>query len=141
MAQLRLFVEALKKFDRDHCFLLSSGIAFSVLLCLIPLSFLLLALIGAYLFREQEVLIHIRDYLENIFPSSDPQIMEIFLRIMQDRQIVGILGVGELAWASTWVFSSLRTTLNLIFEVGKGRGVLRGKAVDLFMVLRREYFS
>lgn len=134
-AAMSLLLRALKKFDRDHGFLLSSGIAFAVLLCMIPLSFLLLALMGAYLFSEQEVLIHIRDYLENIFPSLDPQIMENFLRIMQDRQIVGILGVGGLAWTSTWVFSSLRTALNLIFEVGKGRGVLRGKAVDLFMVL------
>ena len=134
-ASLSLFLGALKKFDRDHGLLLSSGIAFAVLLCMIPLTFLLLALIGAYLFSEQEVIIHIRDYLENIFPSLDPQIMENFLRIMQDRQIVGMLGVGGLAWTSTWVFSSLRTALNLIFEVGKGRGVLRGKAVDLFMVL------
>ena len=134
-ASMSLLLRALKKFDRDHGFLLSSGIAFAVLLCMIPLTFLLLALIGAYLFSEQEILIHIRDYLENILPSLDPQIMENFLRIMQDRQIVGILGVGGLAWTSTWVFSSLRTALNLIFEVGKGRGVLRGKAVDLFMVL------
>jgi len=134
-AAMSLLLRALKKFDRDNGFLLSSGIAFAVLLCMIPLTFLLLALIGAYLFSEQEVLIHIRDYLENIFPSLDPQIMENFLRIMQDRQIVGILGVGGLAWTSTWVFSSLRTALNLIFEVGKGRGVLRGKALDLFMVL------
>jgi membrane protein len=134
-ASMSFLLRALKKFDRDHGFLLSSGIAFAVLLCMIPLTFLLLALIGAYLFSEQEVLIHIRDYLGNILPSLDPQIMENFLRIMQDRQIVGILGVGGLAWTSTWVFSSLRTALNLIFEVGKGRGVLRGKAVDFLMVL------
>ena len=130
-----LLLGALKKFDRDHGFLLSAGIAFALLLCIIPLTFLLLALIGAYLFSEQAVLIHIRDYLENIFPSLDPKIMENFLRIMQDRQIVGILGLGGLAWTSTWVFSSLRTALNLIFEVRKGRSILRGKTVDLFMVL------
>jgi membrane protein len=135
IGQLRLFLEALKEFDRDHCFFLSSGIAFNVLLCLIPLSFLFLALIGAYLFSEQEILIHIREYLESIFPSLDPKIMENVLRIMQDRQIVGILGLGGLAWTSTWVFSSLRTALNMVFEVDKGRGILRGKAVDLLMIL------
>jgi membrane protein len=129
-----LFLKLLKKFNGDHCFLLSAGIAFSVLLCLIPLSFLLLSLIGAYLFSEQEVLIHIRDYLQNIFPSLDPQIMENILRIMQDRQIVGVLGLGGLAWAATWVFSSLRTALNIVFEVGRGRNILRGKAIDLLMI-------
>ncbi len=48
----RLFVDALKKFNDDHCFLRSSGIAFALLLCLIPLLLLVLALIGTYLFSD-----------------------------------------------------------------------------------------
>jgi membrane protein len=57
------------------------------------------------------------------------------MRIIRDRKIVGILGMGGLIWTSTWVFSSLRTALNIIFQVEKGRGILRGKAIDLFMIL------
>ena len=130
----RLFVDALKKFNEDHCFLLSSGIAFALLLCIIPLLLLALALIGTYLFSDQEVLNHISEYLKDMFPSLDPRIRKSILKIVQDRRIVGILGIGGLLWTSTWVFGFLGSALNIIFRVKKGRGLLRGKAVDLFML-------
>jgi membrane protein len=130
----RLFVDALKKFNEDHCFLLSSGIAFVLLLSIIPLLLLALALIGTYLFSDQEVLNHISEYLKNMFPSLDPRMRKSILKIVEDRRIVGILGIGGLLWTSTWVFGSLRSALNIIFRVKKRRNVLRGKAVDLFML-------
>ncbi len=130
-----LFWSALKKFDGDHGFFLSSGITFNLLICLIPVSLLLLAIVGTYLYSDREVLNHIRRYFENAVPSLDPRIMRNILRIIRDRKIVGILGIGGLIWTSTWVFSSLRTALNIIFRVEKDRGILRGKAIDLLMIL------
>jgi membrane protein len=133
-SKFRLFLDALKKFNEDHCFLLSSGVAFALLLCIIPLLLLVLALIGTFLFSDQEVLNHLSGYLKDMFPSLDPRIRKSILKIMQDRRIVGILGIGGLLWTSTWVFSSLGSALNIIFRVEKGRSLLRGKAIDLFML-------
>jgi membrane protein len=127
--------DALKKFDNDHGFFLSSGITFSFLICLVPILLLLLALLGTYLYRDQEVLNYLRHYMENAFPSLDPRIMRNILRIIRDRKIVGVLGIGGLVWTSTWVFSSLRTALNIVFQINKGQSILRGKAVDLLMIL------
>ena len=110
-SKFRLFLDALKRFNGDHCFLLSSGIAFALLLSLIPLLLLVLALIGTYLFSDQEVLNHISEYLKDMFPSLDLRITESILEIVQDRRIVGILGIGGLLWTSTWIFSSLRSAL------------------------------
>lgn len=132
---LNLLWRALKKFDNDHGFFLSSGITFNLLICLIPFILLLLALLGTYLYSDREVLNHIRRYMESAFPSLDPKITNNILKIIRDRKIVGILGIGGLVWTSTWVFSSLRTALNSIFQVGKGRGILRGKAIDILMIL------
>jgi membrane protein len=114
---------------------LSSEITFNLLICLIPIALLLFALLGTYLYSDQEVLNHIGRYFENSFPSLDPTIMENILRIIRDRKIVGILGIGGLIWTSTWVFSSLRTALNIVFKVEKGRNIVKGKAIDLFMIL------
>jgi membrane protein len=125
----------LTKFNDDHGFFLSSGITFNLLICLIPFILLLLALLGTYLYSFREVLNHIRHYLENAFPSLDPKIMNNILRIIRDRKIVGGVGIVGLVWTSTWVFSSLRTALNIVFQVETGRGILRGKGIDLFMVL------
>ena len=133
--ELHLLWDALRKFDDDHGFLLSSGITFNLLICLVPLILLLLALAGTYLYSDREVLNHIGRYFENAVPSLDPKIMKSILRIIRDRKIVGILGIGGLIWTSTWVFSSLRTAVNIIFQVEKDRGLFRGKAIDLLMVL------
>jgi len=137
---LRLLWEALKRFDRDHGFFLASGVTFSLIICLIPLLLLLLAFVGTYLYSTKEVLNQIRLYLENIFPASDPRSMRNILRVIRDRKIVGILGLAGLIWTSTWVFSSLRTALNLVFHVEKGQGILHGKTVDLLMILLAGFF-
>jgi membrane protein len=133
--RFRIFWDVLRKFDKDHGFFLSSGITFNLLICLIPLILLLLALVGTYLYSYREVLNHIRHYLENAFPFPDTRIMNNILRIVRDRKMVGVLGIGGLIWASTWVFSSLRTALDIIFQVKEGRGILRGKGIDLLMIL------
>ncbi len=133
--KVHLALAVLKKFDDDHGFFLSSGITFNLLICLVPLILLLLALLATYLYSDREVLNYIRRYFENVFPSLDPRIMTNILRIIRHRKIVGILGIGGLIWTSSWVFSSLRTAFNIIFQVEKGRGILRGKTIDLLMIL------
>ena len=125
----------LTKFNDDHGFFLSSGITFNLLICLVPLLLLLLALLGTYLYSSREVMNHIRQYMENAFPSLDPKVMKNLLRIIRDRKIVGGVGIAGLVWTSTCVFSSLRTALNIVFQVETGRGILRGKGIDLLMIL------
>jgi membrane protein len=132
---VRLLWRALRKFRDDNGFLLSSGLAFTFLVGLIPLLLLLLFLGGTYLYSDREVLNHIRRYLENVAPSLDPKVMKNILTVIRDRKIVGVLGVGGLIWASIWVFTTLRTALNIIFQVKKGRGMIHGIAIDLLMIL------
>ncbi len=131
---LRLLLEALKKFHRDHGFFLSSGMTFNLLICMIPFILLLLSLVGTYLYSSREVLNTLRQYLENVVPSLDPRIMRNILRITRDRKIVGALGIGGLIWTCTWVFSSMRTAFNIVFQVKAERGFLRGKAIDVLMI-------
>lgn len=133
--KLRFFLNALKKFDNDNGLLLSSGITFNLLVGLIPLTLLLLALSGSYLFNDREVLTHFRYYLERMVPALDPGITENIFRLIQDRKVVGILGIGGLVVAVLSVFSSLRTALNIVFQVEKSQGIIRGTAIDLLMLL------
>jgi membrane protein len=96
---------------------------------------LLLALVGTYLYNDQEVLDHIRSYFRNVAPAFDPKIMKNLTDVIQNRQIMGALGSVALVWFSTWVFTSLRIVLNIVFRVEKSRGILRGIGLDLFMIL------
>ena len=61
LKNLDLLWQALRKFNDDNGFFLSSGITFNILINLIPFIMLLLALVGTYLYNDQDVLHHIRD--------------------------------------------------------------------------------
>jgi membrane protein len=130
-----LLWQALRKFNDDNGFFLSSGITFNILINLIPFIMLLSALVGTYLYNDQEVLNHIRAYFRDVAPTLDPKVMGNLMDVIQNRQIVGILGFVGLLWISTWVFSSLRIALNIVFRVEKRRGMLRGISIDLLMIL------
>ena len=130
-----LLWQALRKFNNDNGFFLSSGIAFNILINLIPFILLLLALVGTYLYKDQEVLNHIRAYFRDVAPTLDPKVMKTLMDVIQNRQIVGILGLVGLLWISTWVFSSLRIALNIVFRAEKSQGMVRGIVVDLLMIV------
>lgn len=133
--RVRLILRALEKFSEDHGFFLSSAITFNLLICLIPFILLMLASVGRYLYGSREVLTYIRTYLEDVLPSSDPNIMGNILRVIRTRKIVGGLGIAGLIWTSTWVFSSIRTAFHGVFHEERERGFLHGKAIDLGMIL------
>jgi membrane protein len=130
-----LLWQALRQFNDDNGFFLSSGITFNILINLIPFILLLLALLGTYLYNDQEVLNYIRAYLRNVAPTLDPKIIGSLMDLIESRQIVGILGFAGVLWFSTWLFGSMRTALNIVFRVEKSRGMLRGIAIDLLMIL------
>jgi membrane protein len=129
-----LLWQALKKFNHDNGFFLSSGITFNILINFIPFIMLLLAFVGAYLYNDQEVLNHISAYFREVAPALDPKIMENLMAVIQNRQLVGIFGFVGFLWLSTCVFSSLRIALNIVFRVEKSRGMLFGIGVDLLMI-------
>jgi membrane protein len=130
-----LLWQALKKFNEDSGFFLSAGIAFNILINLIPFILLLIALVGTVLYNDQEVLDYIHAYSRDLAPALDPKVMKNLMDVIQNRQIVGILGFVGLLWFSTWLFSSLRIAFNIVFRVEKSRGLLLGIGIDLLMIL------
>src|SRR4030066_368466 len=81
-----LLWQALRKFNDDNGFFLSSGITFNILINLIPFIMLLLAMVGTYLYNDQEVLNYIRAYLRNVAPALDPKIMKNLTDVIQNRR-------------------------------------------------------
>ncbi len=135
MNAIRLLWAALKKFDRDQCFFLASGIAFQGLLCLVPFALLLLSFAGAYLFADERVAAQLGHYFEQAAPALDPGVRRELLGIVNHRGTYGIVGTIGLLWLATTVFGWLRIAMNTIFGVPKARGTLRGLGLDLVMIL------
>ena len=126
---------ALKKFQEDDGFFLSSGIAFNILISLIPFIMLLLALVGTYLYNDRDVLDRFRAYSGDVAPTLGPKVMKTLTDVIRNRQIAGTLGFVGLLWISTRIFSSLRIALNIVFGTEKRRAMLRGIVVDLLMIV------
>jgi membrane protein len=135
MKFFRLLGSALAKFNRDQGLFLASGIAFQLLLCLVPLMLLVLSFAGSYLVTHERVIDQIRRYLEQAAPTLDPAVQKNILKIVAHRRTTGVLGTIGLTWLASTVFGWLRIALNTIFSVPKARGTFRGLALDLGMMV------
>lgn len=108
--------------DRRHIFLLSSGIAFNLLLCTIPLLVLIVSIVSGLLDVEKT-----KDTVEAALVQFFPRNTEASTLIAGVIAELGaifnystaagwIAGIA-LLWLSSALFSSLRTGLNAIFHV------------------------
>jgi membrane protein len=57
----------------------------------------------------------------------------ILAEVVRTRAVSGIFGIVGFAWASTRLFGSLRTVMNLVFERRSERNFITGKLWDLFL--------
>jgi membrane protein len=135
---IKLHWLALVKFYDDDGFFLSSGIAFTILLNMIPLILLLTSFAGMYLSSYLDIISRIQIYLSDVAPALDPNITDNLIAIIQARNISGIVGFSALILFSVWIFRSFRIALSIVFKMEKRRGIIRGFAIDIMMLLIAE---
>ena len=108
MRLLRLLGRALAKFWRDQGLFLASGIAFQVVLCLIPLALVVLSFAGSYLFSHERLIEQFARYLEQAAPALDVHVRRNILAVVAHRGTTGFVGTLGLLWIATTVFGWLR---------------------------------
>jgi len=108
--------------DRRHIFLLSSGIAFNLLLCTIPLLVLIVSLVSGLLDVEKTK-DTVEAALEQFFPRNT-QASSLIAGVISElgtifnySSVAGWIAGIALLWLSSALFSSLRTGLNAIFHI------------------------
>jgi len=108
--------------ERHHIFMLASGIAFNIIVYIIPL-----ILVAIYISSNYVNIETINGILEDIFfdllpPTESHYIFfksllnEIYL-INKHSAIFGIVGVIGLLWISSTLISAIRISLNTVFEI------------------------
>jgi membrane protein len=119
----------------DNVLFLAGGLAFNVLLALVP--FALLSIAGiAWLLGSQpeEAARTVGGLLQAFLPNDSATASELLNGIVTDvlrtRGAVGLYAAITFAWFSTRLFGSLRSVLALIFD-GTDRGIVAGKVFDL----------
>jgi uncharacterized BrkB/YihY/UPF0761 family membrane protein len=89
-----------KKFHRDNAFFLARGLAFDVLVCLIPALFLLFVLFGFLFDSSRETIQYMSSYLKSMIPFSQQQVLRnLFALVLWVYYscLVFILG-AEMGW-------------------------------------------
>ncbi|MDO8549725.1 MAG: YihY/virulence factor BrkB family protein [Ignavibacteria bacterium] len=126
--------------DTHHVFLLAGGLAFSLFVCIIPFVLIIFAVLGNFLDSEA-VQFQISTLIDTIIPYrlySDFVKAIIFKRIeefIEYKTIAGIVGGFGLLFASSGLFSSMRTILNRVFGVETDVNIIIGKLRDFALVL------
>lgn len=126
--------------DTHPIYLLAAGIAFNVLLCAMPLAFLLLYGLGQ-LIEWPGVLAGINREMTGIIPNESYRatIMETLgsqvETIVHNGALAGTVGILVAVWTSSALFSSVRTALNKIYGLKPTRFFALYRLYDMALLV------
>lgn len=125
---------AAARFAAADGFLMGAGLAFFGLVCLIPLTLLMVSLLGFVLSSEQAAN-QVVGHLAQNFPVNRREIARTLLRIVETRRASGLLGTGALLLFSTQLFSVSRLVMHRLIGIRVSAGFLRNLVLDLGMIV------
>ncbi len=124
---------AFAAFFANNGFFLAAGLSFYFLICIIPLLFLLVSVVGFMLSREAAAAAVVAQLTQG-FPVYRKEITRALVHIVAARAISGILGTVILILFSTQLFGAMRLVLAQVYSV-KVRGFVRGMLFDMLLVV------
>jgi membrane protein len=123
----------------DNVLFLAGGLAFNVLLALVP--FALLSMSGMALLlgsQPEDAVRTVTGLLPALLPNDAPAATELLRGLVADvyrtRGTVGVYAAIGFVWFSTRLFGSLRSVLALVFS-HDDRGIVVGKLFDMVATL------
>lgn len=128
------------RIDDHHVFLLASGLAFSLIVCIIPLILIVFAALGVVL-EKTSITEEIDLFIEGAIPYKDYAtfIKNLILSRVEQfkfyKSVAGVVGSLGLLFAASGLFSSMRTILNKAYRIPTTESILIGKLRDLGLIL------
>ena len=126
--------------DEDHCFLLAAGIAFNVLYCVLPLSLVVFYFFSAALTSEKAIA-SVVNYITQSFPlpvyEGDVRtwLTKELATIGHESNLAGLIGGITLFWLGSILFSTLRTSLNAVFNMVPKSNMIYQKLLDFLLMI------
>ncbi|KAA3656007.1 MAG: YihY/virulence factor BrkB family protein, partial [Calditrichaeota bacterium] len=125
---------------RDHLFLFSSAVSFSLSLCLVPLVLVTFFILGTFV-SVDNIASQIEYIIDTLLPYPESAaflknlVMGRVTAVLQHKNVAGWLGSFGLLFAASGWFTSMRSSLNVIFRVEKTPNKVVGKLKDILLVL------
>ena len=130
-----ILVAVVRKFFADNGLILSSALAFNLLLYFIPLSLLMVSLLGYTVLDSERAMREVQSVLLASLPRSQEAFAKNVATIVADRGLLGFAGLASFMIFSTFLFGSVRTVLNQVFQARHERSFMRGVGIDALMTL------
>jgi membrane protein len=128
---LRFTLRVLSHLSKNHALLLAGGIAYNMMLSIVPMLTVLLAVLTRVLDRQQ-LLDTISTELALIIPSQAQTITDQVAALIDNADVIGGVGFLVLLFFSTWAFKILEGALAIVFARTKARRV-RGVWMSLLI--------
>ncbi len=126
---------AIEKFFEDHGPFLASGLSFDLVLYCLPLPFIFVSALGYTVVGSDQALAWTHTVIKDLLPGSEKFFLDTLDTIMTNRGALGITGLVMFVLFSSAVFASTRHVLNAVFQVGTSATFLKGKVVDLILMV------
>jgi membrane protein len=119
----------------DNVFFLAGGVAFSILLAVVPFLLLLVSGLGYFLnLSPAASLSRVSQLMDQLLPPESGPMANVITSLMNEairvRGKVGLASAITFLWFSTRLFGSLRTVLADVFDLDQDRGIIEGKLFD-----------
>jgi membrane protein len=130
---MRALRVAASNFRAHQGMFLASGLAFTLMTCLIPVLFFVVSLAGFVLSRRAAVEMVVNQ-LSEIVPVYRDELHEILGEIIRRRSLSGILGTAVLLLFASQLFTAIRLVLNVVFGFTQGPGFVHGVIKDVILL-------
>lgn len=125
------------EFLEDNCLHLAGSVAYHVLLSILPMVILVVS-VSDLLVDPATVRHTVVDTVATYIPlTSDghDSLVRLLARLQQGSSAVGLIGLFGVLISAGGMMSAVRTALNLAWGVSNRRAFLRGKGMDMLLLL------
>ncbi len=134
---VRVIPQAIDGYFADRCGQHAAGIAYRVLFSLVPLSIILVAIFGIVL-RNDSLKNQVIAEIVDAFPlsaSGSADVTRQIEKLASPATALGLVSLLVFAWAATGMMAALRAGLEVAMRVPRGRPPVRGKLVDVILIV------
>lgn len=136
----REIVEISDRVDKHHIFMLAAGIAFNIIVYLIPLILIAIFIVNL-VFNNQDISNSIEELLLDQLPPTESAnsiihtVVNEVSATFSHSSFFGYIGIGGLLWLSSMLVSSIRYGLNTIFELESPKIFVFYKLKDILLTI------
>jgi len=130
-----LLRNAARKFYSDGCPTLAAAISFYALLSLIPILFLVIALLGYAIGSSQETFRAVLAWVREFIPHLSDDFTRNLQWVVTNRGRLSWLGLASLTIAAGLVFHAIEFALDRLFAVSRRRSFVRSRLLSMGIVV------